>query len=106
MLAKDGNGTTQSPVSAHILARSRDLFAGAAASILSVAYGLSFAALIFAPPLNTWLAYGLAATFIASSIAAAFVAVRSSLPFAIAAPDGATSAVTATLAATVAQRTT
>ncbi len=75
-----------------------------AASVMSVAYGLSFAALIFAPPLNTWLAYGIAATFIASAIGAAFVAVRSSLPFAIAAPDGATAAVTATLAATVAER--
>jgi len=61
---------------------------------MSVAYGLSFAALIFAGVLHTWLGYGLAATFIASAIGAAFVALRSSLPFAIAAPDGATSAVT------------
>jgi SulP family sulfate permease len=104
MLAKDGAGSERSPAAGHILARSRDLFAGAAASVMSVAYGLSFAALIFAPPLNTWLAYGLAATFIASAIGAAFVAIRSSLPFAIAAPDGATSAVTATLASTVAER--
>jgi len=41
---------------------------------MSVAYGLSFAALIFAGVLHTWLAYGLAATFIASAIGAAFVA--------------------------------
>jgi sulfate permease, SulP family len=85
-------------------AKARDLFAGLIASVISVAYGLSFAALIFAPPLHTWLAYGIAATFIASAISAAFVAARSSLPFAIAAPDGATAAVTATLAATVAER--
>ncbi len=104
MFAKDGDGVARSPVAAHLVEGSRDLFAGAAASIMSVAYGLSFAALIFAPPLNTWLAYGITATFIASAIGAAFVAFRSSLPFAIAAPDGATSAVTATLAATVAQR--
>jgi sulfate permease, SulP family len=104
MLAKDGAGSERSPAAGHVLARSRDLFAGAAASVMSVAYGLSFAALIFAPPLNTWLAYGLAATFIASAIGAAFVAIRSSLPFVIAAPDGATSAVTATLASTVAER--
>jgi len=84
--------------------RSRDLFAGLAASIMTVAYGLSFAALIFAPPLNSWLAYGIAATFITSAISASFVAARSSLAFAIAAPDGATAAVTATLAATVAER--
>jgi SulP family sulfate permease len=104
MLAKEGAGAKPSPVARHILAQSRDVFAGVAASVMSVACGLSFAALIFAPPLNPWLAYGLASTFIASSIAATFVALRSSLPFAIAAPDGATSAVTATLAATVAER--
>jgi SulP family sulfate permease len=71
---------------------------------MSVAYGLSFAALIFSASLHTWLAYGIAATFITTAISASFVAARSSLPFAIAAPDGATAAVTATLAATVAQR--
>ena len=104
MLAKDRAATRRGRTAGRISAQSRDLFAGAAASIMSVAYGLSFAALIFAPPLNTWIAYGIAATFIASAIGAAFVALRSSLPFAIAAPDGATSAVTATLAATVAER--
>jgi SulP family sulfate permease len=102
--SKDATGRKLGPLGGRILAQSRDIFAGVAASIMSVAYGLSFAALIFAPPLNTWLAYGLAATFIASSVAATFVALRSSLPFAIAAPDGATSAVTATLAATVTER--
>ena len=55
----------------YILGRSRDLFAGLSASVISIAYGLSFAALIFAPPLNTWLAYGIAATFITSAISAA-----------------------------------
>ena len=40
----------------------KDIFAGLIASVITVAYGLSFAALIFAPPLNTWLAYGIAAT--------------------------------------------
>ena len=42
---------------------------------------------IFAPP---WIAYGIAATFLTTAISAAFVAARSSLPFAIAGPDGAT----------------
>lgn len=102
MSVKTATGRT--PVADIFWARSRDFFAGLSASIISVAYGLSFAALIFAPPLNTWLAYGIAATFITSAIGASFVAARSSLPFAIAAPDGATVAVTATLAATVAQR--
>jgi SulP family sulfate permease len=62
-----------------------------------VAYGLSFAALIFAPPLSTLLAYGIAATFITTAISASIVAARSSVPFAIAGPDPTTVAVTATL---------
>ena len=59
--------------------------------------GLSFAALIFAPPLSTLLAYGIAATFITTAIGASIVAARSSVPFAIAGPDPTTVAVTATL---------
>src|SRR6188472_4133107 len=89
---------------ASFITKANDLFAGIAASIMTVAYGLSFAALIFSASLHTWLAYGIAATFMTTAIAASFVAARSSLPFAIAAPDGATAAVTATLAAKVAQR--
>ena len=45
-----------------------DIFAGLIASVITIAFGLSFAALIFAPPLNTWLAYGIAATFITSAV--------------------------------------
>ncbi len=104
MSVNAADGRLKSPPAHVFRAKAKDLFAGLIASVISVAYGLSFAALIFAPPLNTWLAYGIAATFITSAIAAAFMAARSSLPFAIAAPDGATAAVTATLAATVAER--
>jgi sulfate permease, SulP family len=103
MSVKGATGNQRSPVT-DLWAQSRDLFAGLAASIVTVAYGLSFAALIFAPPLHTWLAYGIAATFITTAISASFVAARSSIPFAIAGPDGATAAVTATLAATVAEQ--
>jgi SulP family sulfate permease len=85
-------------------ALSRDAFAGLITSTITVAYGLSFAALIFAPPLTPWIAYGIAATFITTAISAAFVAARSSLPFAIAGPDGATVAVTATLVAALLAR--
>ncbi|HVQ10634.1 MAG TPA: SulP family inorganic anion transporter [Methyloceanibacter sp.] len=85
------------PVTGQVAALSRDVFAGLITSTISVAYGLSFAALIFAPPLTPWIAYGIAATFLTTAISAAFVAARSSLPFAIAGPDGATVAVTATL---------
>jgi SulP family sulfate permease len=77
----------------------QDLFAGLVGSVLSIAYGLSFAALIFSGPLAPWLAYGIAATFIATATGAAVVAARSSIPFLIAGPDGATAAVTATMIA-------
>ena len=80
----------------------RDLLAGAICSILSVAYCLSYAALIFSGPLKPWLSYGVAVTFLSAAIAAAVIALRSSLPFAIAGPDTSTSAVTATLAAAMA----
>ena len=67
MSVKGAPGARAVPVAGHIFARSRDLFAGLIASVITIAYGLSFAALIFAPPLNTWLAYGIAATFITSA---------------------------------------
>src|SRR5262245_6939446 len=79
-----------------------DLLAGAICSILSVAYCLSYAALIFSGPLKHWLSYGIAVTFLSAAIGAAVIALRSSLPFAIAGPDTSTSAVTATLAAAMA----
>jgi len=82
----------------------RDVLAGAICSILSVAYCLSYAALIFSGLLANWLSYGIAATFLSATIAAAIIALRSSFPFAIAGPDTSTSAVTATLAASTAAR--
>jgi sulfate permease, SulP family len=87
-----------------VVANLRDLFAGAIASILAVAYGLSFAALIFSGHLSPWVAYGIAATFVTSAIGAGIVALRSSIPFNIAGPDGATAAVTAALVATLTER--
>jgi sulfate permease, SulP family len=92
----------QQPLVRGILANpSHDLFAGVVSSVLSIAYGLSFAALIFSGPLTPWLGYGIAATFLASAVGASIVAVRSSLPFTIGGPDSSTSAVTATLVATL-----
>jgi SulP family sulfate permease len=85
------------PATADLIAgAARDLFAGLVTSVMAVAYGLSFAALIFAPPLTPWIAYGIA-TFLTSAVAAAIVSARSSLPFAIGGPDGATAAITASL---------
>jgi SulP family sulfate permease len=82
----------------------RDVLAGSICSVLSIAYCLSYAALIFSGPLSRWLSYGIAVTFLSAAIAAAVVAWRSSLPFAIAGPDTSTSAVTATLVAAMMAR--
>src|SRR4029077_9336576 len=82
----------------------RDMFAGGIFRGLSIAYWLSFAALIFSGPLSPWLSYGIAVTFLSAAVAAAIVAWRSSLPFAIAGPDTSTSAVTATLVAALMAR--
>lgn len=81
-----------------------DAFGGAAASVLTVAFGLSYSLLIFSGPLAPYLAYGVAATFISSAILAAVIALGSSLPFAIAGPDSSTAAMTGILAAAFAER--
>jgi len=93
------------PATADAFAKAaRDLFAGLVTSVMAVAYGLSFAALIFAPPLTPWIACGIAATFLTSAVAAAIVSARSSLPFAIGGPDGATAAITASLIGALVER--
>jgi SulP family sulfate permease len=79
----------------------RNIFAGSICSVLSIASGLSYAALIFSGPLAPWLGYGIAVTFLSTAVGASVVALRSSLPFTIAAPDTSTSAVTAVLAASL-----
>jgi SulP family sulfate permease len=82
----------------------RDAFAGAISSILSIAYCLSYAALIFSGPLSPWLSYGVAVAFLSSALGAAAVALRSSFPFGIGGPDTSTSAVMATLISVTAAR--
>ncbi|MCX7281200.1 MAG: SulP family inorganic anion transporter [Alphaproteobacteria bacterium] len=77
----------------------RDASAGAICWILSAAYCLSFAALIFTGPLAPFLATGVSVTFLSAAVGAAIVAWRSSFPFAIGGPDNATSAVVAALVA-------
>ena len=74
MSVTDAAGADKSPVAGRFTTLSKDVFAGLVTSIMSVAYGLSFAALIFAPPLTPWIAYGIAATFLTTAISAAFVA--------------------------------
>src|SRR5271170_587123 len=84
--------------------RLTDVFAGVICSTLSIAYCLSYAALIFTGPIAHLLAYGVAVTFLSAAIGGAVVALRSSLPFAIAGPDSSISVVIAAMVATVAQR--
>lgn len=81
-----------------------DVFAGMICSTLSIAYCLSYAALIFTGPIAHLLAYGVAVTFLSAAIGGTVVALRSSLPFAIAGPDSSISVVIAAMVATVVQR--
>src|SRR5215468_753469 len=81
----------------------RDLFGGAISGVISIVYCVSYAAFIFSGPLAPWLGYGIAATFISTTIGALVVALRSSLPFTKAGPDSSTSVVTATLVAAFVQ---
>src|ERR1043166_2817757 len=78
-----------------------DMLGGSAASVLTVTFGLSYALLIFAGPLSPYLSYGIAATFVSSAVLALVIGLGSSLPFAIAAPDSSTAAVTGILAASL-----
>ena len=82
----------------------RDAFAGAISSVLSIAYCLSYAALIFSGPLTPWLSYGVGVAFLSSALGAGAVALRSSFPFGIGGPDTSTSAVVATLISITATR--
>ena len=81
----------------------RDLFGGAICGVVSIVYCVSYAVFIFSGPLAPWLGYGIAATFISTTIGAFVVALRSSLPFSIAGPDSSSSVVTATLVAAFVQ---
>ena len=81
-----------------------DVFAGTICSVLTITYSLSYAALIFSGPLAHFLSYGIAVTFMSAAVGGAYVALRSSLPFAVAGPDSSISVVIAALVATVLQR--
>jgi sulfate permease, SulP family len=81
-----------------------DVFAGTVCSALSIAYCLSYAALIFTGPLANVLSYGVAVTFLSAAIGGAIVAWRGSLPFAVAGPDSSVSVVIAALVATLVHR--
>ena len=87
-----------------IARRMGDVFAGALCGILALLVGLSYAALIFSGPLAPWLSYGITATFLSTAVGALVVALWSSIPFTVAGPGSATTAVTAVLSLALATK--
>src|SRR3954451_4926048 len=87
----------------NLRARLKDVFSGAVASVLTITFGLSYAVLIFSGPLAPLLPYGIAATLISASIAAAVVALGSTFRFAVAGPESSTAEVTAILSVVLAE---
>ena len=83
-----------------------DVLGGAAASVLTVTLGLSYAVLIFAGPLAPYLSTGVGVTFMASAILALVLGLGSSLRFAIAAPEASTAAMTGIVASSLVERIT
>jgi Xaa-Pro aminopeptidase len=59
-----------------------DVFSGVLVSVLTISFGLSYAVLIFAGPLVAFLPYGIAATFISTTIIAGTISIGSSFRFA------------------------
>jgi sulfate permease, SulP family len=70
----------------------RSVGGGLVASLLSLAYSFSYGALIFAGPLQPFLAQGVASALITAAITAILVAGMSSFRFAVAGPDSNTAA--------------
>jgi sulfate permease, SulP family len=84
------------------VAAGANTLAGLAASLLTLAYCLSFSAMLFQGPLASGLPMGLWALLVGSAIAGLYVSLTTSLPPAEAGPDNPAVAVLAVLAATVA----
>ncbi len=82
-------------------ARLIDILASAPPAVLTITFCLSYAVLIFSGPLAPYLSYGIAATFISAAVIAAVIALGSTFPFAVGAPETSTAAVTAILSATL-----
>lgn len=84
----------------------RDILSAGAPSVLTISFGLSYAVLIFSGPLTPYLPYGIAATFTATAVIAAVIALGSSFRFAIGAPETSTAAVTGILSASLVEHIT
>ena len=80
----------------------RNIVNGLVVSVVSLAYSLSYAALVFSGPLSSGLAYGVGFALMGSAVAAFMVARKSSFPYAIAGPDSNNSAVLAAIVAAMA----
>src|ERR1700687_6225051 len=81
-----------------------DVFAGTICGVLTITYSLAYAALIFSGPLAHFLSYGIAVAFLSAAVGGAYVALRSSLPFAVAGPDSSISVVIFALVGAVLRR--
>jgi sulfate permease, SulP family len=103
-MAVTGVGIDRALSSKALGAAPMDVFAGAVCSVLTIAYCLSYAALIFTGPISHLLPYGVAVTFLSAAVGGTIVAWRSSLPFAVAGPDSSISVVVAAMVATVVHR--
>jgi sulfate permease, SulP family len=75
----------------------RSIGGGLVASLLSLAYAFSYAALIFTGPLKPFLGQGVAAALITAAVTATLVALTSSFRLAVAGPDSNTAALLATM---------
>ncbi|HYD15337.1 MAG TPA: SulP family inorganic anion transporter [Hyphomicrobium sp.] len=96
-----GRGAVWAWLKASAPALGANALAGLVASLLTLAYCVSFSALLFQGPLAGGLPMGLWALLVGSAIAGLYVALTTSLPPAEAGPDNPAVAVLAVLAATV-----
>src|SRR5262249_653822 len=76
------------------------MIAGVICATVSLVFSPSYATLIFSGPLVPWPGYGITATFMTAAIGGVVMALRSSLPFALASPDASTTAIMAALVST------
>lgn len=97
-----GQGAIGSWLRAHGPALGANALAGLVASLLTLAYCLSFSALLFQGELANGLPMGLWAFLVGSAVAGLYVSLTTSLPPAEAGPDNPAVAVLAVLASTVA----
>ncbi|MGE4241455.1 SLC26A/SulP transporter family protein [Ramlibacter sp.] len=80
---------------------SAEIVAAGVGAVVAITYAMSYAALLFAPPLQHLLPMGIALAIASAAVGALWLGWRSQLPFAVAGPDGNTTSILATMAATL-----